>query len=32
MMPIDNIAKWRGSCDLVELTPNVSANEASSGG
>jgi hypothetical protein len=24
MMLIDIIAKWRGSCDLVELTPNVS--------
>jgi hypothetical protein len=21
--PADNIAKWRGSCDIVELTPNV---------
>jgi hypothetical protein len=23
--PAENIAKWRGSCDIVELTPNVSA-------
>ena len=23
--PAENIAKWRGSCDIVELTPNVPA-------
>lgn len=23
--PAENIATWRGSCDIVELTPNVSA-------
>jgi hypothetical protein len=23
--PAENIARWRGSCDIAELTPNVPA-------